>query len=81
MHFLGGLSIASLVGALVPAHRLKLFMAFSLLAFVLWEVFELFNGVAREQNYIADTVLDVIMDSVGAVVVYLGLINTLWRSK
>lgn len=80
MHFLGGMSIAAFVGAILLTHRPYAFFGISFVAFVAWEVFEYLFGIPREANYAFDTTIDFIMDILGALVVYVLMKQTLWRS-
>ncbi len=79
MHFLGGLLVASIViwaltrfGFLPKMVRYDSFMwtiLFVLLVGVGWEVFEYVNGFfIGEVNVVADTALDLIMDTTGGIV-------------
>lgn len=80
MHFLGGMSIAAFVGAILVTKKPSLFFGLSLVAFIAWEVFEYFNGIPREANYVFDTSLDLVMDMLGATFVFILMRRTLWRS-
>ena len=56
--------------------------AFGLLAaFVAWEIFEIATGAPREANYISDTALDLLMDSLGALVAYGTARLTIWKTR
>lgn len=79
MHALGGTVVAL---GLFAAYDFRLFrnktflkvgyvIAFVLLIALLWEAFELYAGVPREEDYLFDTILDLIMGVVGG---YLGYI-------
>ena len=80
IHFFGGLTIGVFVAAFLNAWRPRLFTLLITSALVGWELFEYFFGIPREANYVFDTALDVLMGTLGAVVVYLYARISLWRS-
>ena len=80
MHFLGGLTIASILIALLSKFRPAWFGLLLVGVFIGWEVFEYVFGIPRESNYVFDTALDFLMDALGALAVYVVARYTLWRS-
>lgn len=80
MHFLGGLAIAAILVALLTKFRPASFVLLLAVVFLGWEVFEYVFGIPRETNYLFDTSLDLLMDSLGALLVYIVARFTLWRS-
>ena len=78
IHFFGGLTIGVFVAAFLNAWRPQI-LHFSLRVPLLMELFEYFFGIP-EANYVFDTALDVLMGTLGAVVVYLYARISLWRS-
>lgn len=79
MHFLGGLTIGTLIIAFWYRRKRVRFLFSAIAAFVGWEVFEYAFGVPREANYVLDTALDLMMDTLGALVAYTIARLTLWR--
>lgn len=81
MHFLGGVCIA-LCFALLPFFHIYLpkryttitvYLCVVLLVGVVWEIFEYMtglSGVAVQNDFVFDTVLDLVMDVLGGVVGY-----------
>ncbi|MBU2104094.1 hypothetical protein KKD81_03525 [Patescibacteria group bacterium] len=80
MHFLGGLAVASFVVGVLHKHRAQLFLVGMVGIAVGWEVFEFAIGTQREANFVFDTSLDLLMDTLGMATVYLVARYTLWRS-
>lgn len=80
MHFLGGLAVASFIVGLLHKHRAQVFLAGMVGIAVGWEVFEFIIGTQREANFVFDTALDLLMDTLGMATVYLIARYTLWRS-
>ncbi|MBU1293108.1 hypothetical protein KJ819_03545 [Patescibacteria group bacterium] len=80
MHFLGGLTVACFAVGLLRKHRAQLFLVGMVAIAVGWEVFEFAIGTQREANFVFDTSLDLLMDTLGMVTVYLVARYTLWRS-
>lgn len=81
MHFLGGIVVALLAVSLREKFSPLLFIAVVFVVGVGWEVIEYFyNGISKETNYVFDTALDLLMDTLGAVVVYCIARLTVWRS-
>lgn len=76
MHFLGGLTLGVFMAWLFRIEErsadklLKLFTLVMVLG-VVWELFEYVSGITfSTQNYGMDTVQDIIMDALGALVAY-----------
>ncbi len=79
MHFLGGLAIATfLIGFFVTKQRALLIALFFAIA-IGWEIFEVLVGSPREANYALDTVMDLIMDTIGGALAYIAAKKTIWR--
>lgn len=81
MHYLGGVTSAVCVSAFLLHRRDRTFIFLLTLIFIGWEVFEFVFGVAHKANYPLDTVIDLILDTLGALTVYAIARKTLWRSK
>jgi len=85
MHILGG-TWAGLCAAWLVARRGNTFtlvgcLAFGLLVGAAWEVFEYIEKIAViYENYIADTMTDLVMDIIGAALGYM-VAHTLYRGK
>jgi VanZ family protein len=80
MHFLGGVLIgglALLVSDVLKTPRTLTFIVLLIGIGVGWEIFERLNGLYQEAGYVVDTVTDLIMDTIGALVVYSGV--KLWK--
>ncbi len=82
MHFLGGVVMALLVFTFRDLRLLKKdfwtqcasVVAFVLFAALVWEVYEILIGIPIEENYAADTLLDLIMGvSGGALGAFVGI--------
>ncbi len=81
MHFLGGLTIAlSLVALSGSRFRPYAFITCMVLVAVGWEVFEVIIGSPQKANYVLDTSLDLLMDTLGASLIYLIARYSVWRS-
>lgn len=80
MHFLGGLTAGTFIVGLLRKKRAQLFLLGMVLVAVGWEVFEFSIGIPREANFVFDTSLDLLMDTVGMATVYLVARYTLWHS-
>lgn len=81
MHFLGGLIAGTIaVGIFVRFRPLFFILVVAVIA-IGWEVLEYSLGVPRKANFAFDTSLDLFMDALGAVVIYVIARKTLWRSK
>lgn len=81
MHFLGGVTIAVFLVALLMHFRPRLFFVGVVGASISWEAFEYLAGFPRESNFVFDTSLDLLMDAFGALCVYVFVRNSVWRSK
>lgn len=79
MHFLGGLALGVLAVGIINTRNVRYFILSLLLAFVGWEVFEYVFGVPREANYAFDTSIDIVMDTLGALVAYTVAARTIWK--
>ncbi|KND46986.1 MAG: putative membrane protein (4 TMH) [Parcubacteria bacterium C7867-004] len=81
MHFLGGLTIGLALVALIGSRfRPVWFLVLMIAVAVGWEVFEALVGIPREANFKLDTALDLLMDTLGALLAYGIARFTLWRS-
>lgn len=81
MHFLGGLAVGLfLAGVLGRRFKPLWFLMVLVAVFIGWEVFEYIIGTDRESNYVFDTALDLLMDTVGGLVPYTLARFTIWRS-
>ncbi len=81
MHFLGGVTIAVFLVALLMHFRPRLFLLGVFGVSVSWEVFEYLAGFPREANYVFDTSLDLLMDALGALFVYTVARLGVWKPK
>lgn len=81
MHFLGGLAIGTFLAGFLFTFRPWLFLFLSIVLFVAWEVFEYIFGLPRKENYIFDTTFDLLMDTFGALIVYIIARKTLWKES
>lgn len=79
MHFLGGATIAVFLVALLMHFRPRVFLLGMFVVAIGWEIFEYLFGFPREANYYFDTALDLLMDTLGGVVVYIVARLTVWR--
>ena len=79
MHLLGGAVIATVLVAFIHDFQPRLFLLGAVLVFIGWEIFEYTFGLPREANYVFDTALDLLNDTVGAVFVYGIARLTVWR--
>lgn len=79
MHYLGGLTSAVFVIGFLLHKRPWITAALLLAIFIGWEVFEFVFGLPRESNYAFDTVIDLVMDTLGAASAYLVAKKTLWK--
>lgn len=81
MHFLGGLAVGTVLVGFLFRFRPWLYLVLFAGGMVAWEVFEYLFGIPRETNYVFDTALDFLMDTLGGLVAY-GLARaTLWKGK
>lgn len=81
MHFLGGVTTAAFLVALLMHFRPRLFVLGATFVFIGWEVFEWYFGFPKESNHVFDTSLDLLMDTLGALLVYIVARYTVWRLK
>ena len=90
MHFLGGL-LMGFIALFVfftsekisfpKNNRVLIFsltIGFVLIVGLIWELWELFVGFSDVLNDVGDTILDLIMDTAGAIVAYLLTIKKIW---
>jgi len=80
VHFLGGAVMASAVIGVVGTFKPRTFLLLVVGGAIGWELFEYVIYVAREANFVFDTALDLLMDALGALAVYLVARITVWRS-
>lgn len=80
MHFIGGLTVATFLIALLDRRRALVFLAGMFAIAVGWEVFELGINAERERNFAFDTSLDLLMDALGMTLSYAVARTTIWRS-
>ncbi len=79
MHYLGGVTFGVFIAALSLHRRDYIYVLLLVLVFIGWELFEFIFGVPREANYLLDTVIDLAMDTLGALTVYIVARKTLWH--
>lgn len=80
MHFLGGTTVAAFAVAILDMRRAYVFLGGMFAIAVGWELFELAIHQEREANFVFDTSLDLLMDTIGMTVAYLVARLTIWRS-
>ena len=80
VHFLGGLTIGTFLVYLSPRFRPRAYIAALVLVILGWEVFEYVFGTPKDDNYLFDTAIDLLMGALGAITVYIIARFTLWRS-
>ncbi len=81
MHFIGGLTIGTLVSALLTRFRPVFYIIGVLVLAVGWEVFEFYLGSnIHSRNFFFDTSVDLLMDAIGATVAYILARATIWHS-
>ena len=78
IHLLGGIAIATFVVGMFPVRRSIIFITLCVLVFVGWEIFEYVAKLPQPANYALDTELDLLMDTLGAIVVYVFARKTIW---
>lgn len=81
VHFLGGAFMAAAVVGVLGSYKPKTFALVVLTGAIGWELFELAINVEREANFVLDTSLDLLMDALGAIFVYVLARLTIWRSS
>jgi hypothetical protein len=79
VHLLGGAFMGAAVVGVLNVRKPKIFLVAIAAGALGWEVFEFFINADREANFILDTSLDLLMDSLGAILVYLAARLTIWR--
>lgn len=79
MHFLGGLTTGVVLVAFFGKFSPRLFVAGVVVVAVGWEIFEYVFGLPRESNYALDTMIDLLMDTLGAVLAYVASRYSLWK--
>jgi hypothetical protein len=81
VHFLAGAIMASaVIGVFGAVYRPYLFLLMMVVGAIGWEVFELFINYEREANFVLDTSLDLLMDTLGIIIIYALARLTIWRS-
>jgi hypothetical protein len=80
VHFIAGAVMAAAVIGVLGRCRPKTFLIAVTLGALGWEVFELLINTDRESNFILDTSLDLLMDTLGITMMYLIARLTSWRS-
>lgn len=80
VHFLAGMLMATAVIGVFGSFRPYAFFVAVLAGAVGWEIFEFAINAERETNFIFDTSLDLLMDTLGIALVYGIARLTLWRS-
>ena len=79
VHFLGGLFMATAVVGVLKDFKPRTFFLIVIAGAVGWELFELLINAERERNFIFDTSLDLLMDTLGIVLAYIVARLTIWR--
>lgn len=79
VHFLGGLFMGAAVVGFLGKAKPRTFLFVVAAGAIGWELFELIINSEREANFLLDTSLDLLMDTLGIVVAYLGARLTIWR--
>ncbi len=79
MHFLGGLTVATFGIALLAKRRVLIFLIAMFGVAIGWELFELLINAEREENFVFDTSLDLLMDALGMTVTYFLARLSIWR--
>lgn len=93
MHFLGGLLIGLIVLFVFftsekidfPKENRLMVIIFSislvLVVGLLWELWELYVGIANLFTDSADTIMDLVMDIIGAIFAYFYSTNKIWKKR
>lgn len=81
MHYLGGMMLGTLLVSILMHFRPRFYMIGVAGVAVGWEIFEYTLGFPRESNYVFDTSLDLLMDTLGATTIYIIARFSTWRSK
>lgn len=80
MHILGGAAGGALLVGLSPTFRPRSYLAIMAAIAIGWEAMEYASGITRyAPNYLFDTFHDILDDTLGAVLVYVGARFTIWR--
>ena len=80
MHIGGGFVIGSLLIGVFDVKRPLMFLASVLAMSVGWEIMEYLGGLTRfERGYVFDTAHDLLDDTIGATLAYMGARLTIWR--
>lgn len=82
IHLLGGLAVGCFAIGVFTRFRPLLYSVFALLLFVGWEFFEYSIGATHvtDRHFTLDTSFDLLMDVLGALIVYVIARYTLWAS-
>lgn len=81
MHALGGVVIGAFIAPLIHKGRRALwFFVWCVLLFIAWEVFEYMGGISKGPDLVPDTALDLVMDTLGALIPLTLAQKLLWRS-
>lgn len=80
MHFLGGIAIGTFLIGFLVRYRPCLFVLLFAGLVIGWEIFEYIFGLPREANYVFDTAVDLLMDTLGGLLAYILARTTLWRN-
>lgn len=75
MHFLGGVIVALMVSAFIAIElplpkklgQFPYIIGAVLVVGLSWEIFEILAGIGIEANYLTDTSLDIVMDTIGGI--------------
>ncbi|HEX8591288.1 MAG TPA: hypothetical protein VF696_00855 [Candidatus Paceibacterota bacterium] len=79
VHLLGGAFMATAVIGVLGRFRPLVFLVVVTAGAVGWEVFELVVNVDREMNFVFDTSMDLLMDTLGIILSYATARLTIWR--
>lgn len=79
VHFLGGAFMGSAVIGFLGKLKPRTFLLAVAAGAIGWELFELLINAEREANFILDTSLDLLMDTLGITLAYIAARKTLWR--
>jgi hypothetical protein len=80
VHFLAGAFMATAVIGVLGRFRPVIFLGAVVAGAIGWEAFEFVINAEREANFILDTSLDLLMDTLGIALAYGTARLTLWRS-
>jgi len=79
VHLLGGAFMATAVVGVLGRYRPKTFLLVVALGALGWEFFELLINAEREHNFVFDTALDLLMDTLGITLSYALARLSIWR--